>query len=77
MLDHMLSQRGIRHISDDEMIARTGWCWQEWWDVLDVWEGDKRQLLATIAYLKERYGLNPYWARLIGTYYLMERVYQQ
>lgn len=68
MLDHMIMQRGIRHLSDDEIVARTGRCWHEWWAVLDVWDGDKHQLLATIAYLKAQYGLNQYWARLIGTY---------
>jgi hypothetical protein len=74
MLDTVYTRRGIRQISSDEVRAETGLDWFDWQVALDSWEGDGKQLLAAVAYLKEKYGLNHHWAQIVATYYLLERL---
>ena len=75
MLDHIqTTPRGVQSISDDEVRDRTGLGWAEWRIVLAGWDGDGKNLLAAIAFLKENYGLNQYWAQIIATYYLLEQL---
>jgi|FLYN01.1.fsa_nt_gi hypothetical protein len=76
MLDHVQTHRGIRNIPDSEVRTGTYLGWSEWLIALDRWEGDKKHLPAIIAYLKENYGLSHYWATIVATYYLIERLSQ-
>ena len=76
MLTQATPTYGIRQISDHEVRNRTGLGWFEWRVALDSWEGNSRNLMAAIGYLKEKYGLNQHWAQIVATYYLLEQLTQ-
>ena len=64
----------MRSISDVEVRQKTGSGWFEWQVKLDAWNADNRRLRATIAHLREQYGLTQFWAQVVATHYMLERL---
>jgi hypothetical protein len=64
----------MRSVGDSEVRAKTGFGWLDWQIKLDAWNAENRRLRATIAHLKEHYGLNQFWAQVVATHYLLERL---
>ncbi len=76
MINTMRTNPSIRSISEMEVRNRTGYGWLEWQNKLDSWNADNRRLRAAIAHLKDRYGLDQFWAQVVATHYLLERLRQ-
>jgi hypothetical protein len=63
-------------ISEDDVMSGTGRGWPEWFRVLaeydreydDVTAGERRR------YLREEFGLDPWWARAVVVRYESERL---
>jgi hypothetical protein len=64
----------MRSISDSEVRDKTGFGWLEWQVKLDAWNGENRRLRAAIAHLRDTYGLSQFWAQVVATHYMLERL---
>ena len=60
--------------SHTDISAATGQPWRQWAAILDAWDGDRTRVRPIISYLMYEYDLSRFWAQVIATYYLMERV---
>jgi len=66
----------IRSVGNGEVRDRTGLGLFEWQGALDAWNADNRSVRAAIGHLKHKYGLTHFWAQVIATRCMLERVSQ-
>jgi hypothetical protein len=62
----------FRLLSEEEVRTVTGKTWQEWCDLIDIWNGQTRSLAAVATYLMEQHNLRRLWAQMIAVYYKQE-----
>ncbi len=71
------SLHGPKGITDGEVRRATRKGWQEWLEILDVWDTQDKSFRPTFSYLMKRWGLNYYWAQAIAAFYVMKRAYTE
>jgi len=64
---------GSRRISDEAVRAKTGKGWVERFKILDKWDVKKMGHTLTAKHLREKYGLNPWWAQIVTIRYEWEK----
>jgi len=66
----------IRSVGNGEVKDRTGLGLFEWQGALDAWNANNRSVRDAMAHLQHTYGLNRFWAQVIATRCMLERVSQ-
>jgi hypothetical protein len=67
----------LRTISDEDLQALTGKCWQEWCELLDAQSGQTRNFSTIATHLMKSYELRRLYAQMIAVYYRCEWCSQQ
>ena len=58
-------KKGTARISDEAVRRKTGKGWDEWTLILDEWDVKAWGHRMTARYLREFFGLSPWWARTV------------
>jgi hypothetical protein len=58
-------KKGTARISDEAVRRKTGKGWDEWTLILDEWDVKSWGHRMTARYLREFFGLSPWWARTV------------
>jgi len=58
-------KKGTARISDEAVRQKTGKGWDEWTLILDEWDVKSWGHRMTARYLREFFGLSPWWARTV------------
>ena len=64
---------GVRAISDEKVIEKTGKGWQAWFKILDDWDAPTKGHTASAKFLREEYDVPPWWAQAVTIRYEWQR----
>ena len=67
-----MKPRNFRASTHEDLQPLTGRSWEEWCDLLDVWEGETKNLSTIVMYLTQHYGQRRLYAQMIAVYYKRE-----